>query len=297
MILLLAFAWFAFPTLWEPRAVGGPDDTATPSVYARAVDELTRKEEVLREHLESLQEESRDLQRQVRRLTEDRRLAAARGDAARVRSLDREIAGVLRSDTEVTEARGVLERLRRDREAFDAFVRASATQVVQSQVAVIHPVLTEEVVEIPGVDLLRWPVTPLRGLSATFRDEGYRRRFGMHHDAIDIPVPQGTPFRSPRNGVVVRAVDNAYGYSYVEVQHGRNLTTRYGHVSEILVEEGRFVRRGEILGLTGGRPGSHGAGFLTTGPHLHFEVITSGRHVDPLVYLPRREFLASSSGD
>ncbi|MFH0834189.1 MAG: M23 family metallopeptidase, partial [Patescibacteria group bacterium] len=64
------------------------------------------------------------------------------------------------------------------------------------------------------------------------------------------------------------------------------LATVYGHISRILVKEGDLVRAGDLIGLSGGIPGTPGAGYMTTGAHLHFEVIDHGEHKNPLDYLP-----------
>jgi len=77
------------------------------------------------------------------------------------------------------------------------------------------------------------------------------------------------------------------------------MQTRYGHVSRFAASEGSFVKAGQIVGYTGGMPGTKGAGYLTTGPHLHFEVrigsettddagdtYTVWQAVNPLNYLP-----------
>lgn len=130
-----------------------------------------------------------------------------------------------------------------------------------------------------------WPVRPARGLSAYFDDAGYRARFGVDHRAIDIPVSQGSAIHAPKDGYVYRAKDNGLGYSYIILSHKDGLMTVYGHVSSILVREGQFVKTGSVLGLTGGMPGTSGAGYRTTGPHLHFEIHLRGKPVDPLDYL------------
>ena len=131
-----------------------------------------------------------------------------------------------------------------------------------------------------------WPVDPFKGLSAYFRDPGYAGAFGVRHSAVDIPTYQGTPIRSAGDGLVFATKDNGYGYSYVIVAHANGLSTVYGHVSDILVREGDYVAKGSIIALSGGMPGTKGAGYMTTGPHLHFEVHKDGDYVDPLLYLP-----------
>ncbi len=131
-----------------------------------------------------------------------------------------------------------------------------------------------------------WPVMPDRGLSAYFHDESYRSVFGVQHNAIDIKAVQGTPVFAAADGVVYKAADNDYGYSYITLVHHGDLMTVYGHINQILVEEGQVVSQGSILGLSGGMPGTKGAGYMTTGPHLHFEVMQDGNYVDPLRFVP-----------
>lgn len=133
-----------------------------------------------------------------------------------------------------------------------------------------------------------WPVLPKQGLSAYFHDESYHAHFGIAHNAIDIPVPQGSPIHAPAPGVVTKAVDAGLGYSYIMITHQDGFATVYGHVFNINVREGDVIHRGDVIGLSGGAPGTKGAGLLTTGPHLHFEIYKNGKHVDPLFFLPLR---------
>ncbi|MBD3330918.1 peptidoglycan DD-metalloendopeptidase family protein [Candidatus Peregrinibacteria bacterium] len=135
-------------------------------------------------------------------------------------------------------------------------------------------------------DGFAWPVEPIKGLSAYFRDPGYADVFGVKHNAIDIPVYQATPVRSAADGVVYAVKDNGYGYSYIIVVHSKGFSSVYGHISSILVDEGDTVPQGTILGLSGGMPGTKGAGYMTTGPHLHFELLLDGSYIDPLKHLP-----------
>lgn len=147
-----------------------------------------------------------------------------------------------------------------------------------------------------GVDFI-WPLEPTNGISAYFRDPGYVNVFGVRHNAVDIPRNQRTPVRVAADGVVYMAKDNGYGYSYIIVAHRGGFLSVYGHMNEILVDEGQSVPQGFVIGLSGGMPGTEGAGYMTTGPHLHFELLLNGLWVDPLVYLPLEAFSEDDIND
>ncbi len=130
---------------------------------------------------------------------------------------------------------------------------------------------------------LNWPVEPSRGISAYFQDSSYLKAFGIPHRAIDLPVPQGSAVRAPASGVVYKVKDNGdSSYSYIILAHKGGLLTVYGHMYQVMVDERDVVLPGEVIGLSGGIPGTKGAGYLTTGAHLHFETVKNGKHVDPL---------------
>lgn len=131
-----------------------------------------------------------------------------------------------------------------------------------------------------------WPVSPSGGITAYYQDDSYYNHFKVVHSAIDIRQRQGSPIFAPANGYVYKAQDNGMGYSYIILAHKDSLMTVYGHISEFIVEEGDLVHTGDLIGLSGGTPGTKGAGWMTTGPHLHFEVYKDGEHVNPLDYLP-----------
>src|SRR5438270_1388321 len=105
------------------------------------------------------------------------------------------------------------------------------------------------------------------------------------HPGIDLAGQYGTPIYATADGTVLRAGWNSGGYgTLVEIDHGRGISTRYGHMSAILVREGDHITRGEQIG----RMGSTGR---STGNHLHYEVRIDGRAVNPIPFMKSTDYV------
>jgi len=116
---------------------------------------------------------------------------------------------------------------------------------------------------------LSWPLPVSGRISATFLDEDYKKSIGIDHFAIDIAVPQGTKILAPEDGVVRRVLDAGYGYNFLFIEHSDGIGTGYGHVSQFLVSEGQSVKKGDVVALTGGAPGTKELIWLFPRPKTH----------------------------
>jgi murein DD-endopeptidase MepM/ murein hydrolase activator NlpD len=110
-----------------------------------------------------------------------------------------------------------------------------------------------------------WRIDPVNGQSAL-------------HTGLDFPAGQGTPILAAAGGVVVtQEYHPAYG-NMLEIDHGKDLITRYAHASRVLAKKGDLIKRGQKIAEVGSTGRS-------TGSHLHFEVLVQGVFQDPQKFL------------
>ena len=110
-----------------------------------------------------------------------------------------------------------------------------------------------------------WRIDPITGRSAL-------------HTGLDFPAMNGTPIHAAAGGVVVVQEFHAEYGNMIEVDHGNDLMTRYGHSSRIYVKKGDLIKRGQHIADVGSTGRS-------TGSHLHFEVLVQGVPQDPQKFL------------
>lgn len=102
---------------------------------------------------------------------------------------------------------------------------------------------------------------------------------GGVHTGLDFPVRTLTPVKAPARGVVRDVFYNAGGGRMVAITHSDTLETRYAHLTSATVRKGQLVEAGQLIAYSGA------SGALVKGAHLHFEVWTGGRAVDPAPFL------------
>jgi biotin carboxyl carrier protein len=155
---------------------------------------------------------------------------------------------------------------REDAQAAAAQLQAAADQAAQAAAA--EAARPKAVLPVDGARL----------------SSGFGYRWGTLHAGVDFAAPLGTPEYAAMDGVVVRAgAASGFGLA-VYIQHANGDVTVYGHMQEILVQEGQAVKAGDTIALLGNRGQS-------TGPHLHFEVHVGGmdgERIDPLPWLRER---------
>lgn len=98
------------------------------------------------------------------------------------------------------------------------------------------------------------------------------------HHGMDFVARVGTPIYATADGTIIIASNSFYGYGkYIKINHGYDYHTAYGHMHELNVKKGDIVKRGDIIGTVGNTG-------LSTGPHIHYEVILKNKRVNPINY-------------
>ena len=141
----------------------------------------------------------------------------------------------------------------------------------------LHTAL-ENIQRSQGVLPLIWPVEGVITSVYGWRRFPFTGQWQMH-GGVDIGAPMGASIYATNRGLVVFSDWSSGHGQMVVVDHGEGVMTRYCHASALLVETGDEVETGDIVALVG----STG---LSTGPHLHYDLLIDGQRVNPLDYLP-----------
>jgi murein DD-endopeptidase MepM/ murein hydrolase activator NlpD len=180
-------------------------------------------------------------------------------------------AGEVSTDKTVTASlpdKKAVEGVEKKPESYKAPVKTVSVSEVTEKSGV-----TEDAPESTGIGKYRWPVrgAVIAGYGANVE--------GSRNDGIDISVPEGTPIKAAENGVVIysgsslKELGNA-----VLVRHDDGTVTVYGHASELNVQRGQKIQRGQTLA-------SSGMSGNATRPKVHFEVRKNATAVNPMTFL------------
>jgi len=164
--------------------------------------------------------------------------------------------------------------------------------------------------------ILFWPLDSIK-ISQRFGATVDSKRLYVSgtHNGVDFGIPVGTPVKSISDGVVEGSGNTdlqsgCYSYGrWILIKHSNGLSSLYAHLSFSKVSVGQSVNTGDVVGYSGGQPGSNGSGY-STGPHLHLTLLASqgvsvqqytqskfckqvkipiagaNAYLDPLAYLP-----------
>lgn len=190
------------------------------------------------------------------------------------------------SSLDIVRARVTLEaELEEDAKIYGDIPEALAESVMQrvsqlsARMSDVRRLMVKTVREVPRFS---WPISPV-SVTSHFGEREHPILGEMReHLGIDLAAKRGQAVFSAAPGVVLNAGWNGgYGYQ-VEIQHAARVTTRYSHLSRVMVEPGEILERGDLVGLAGDTG-------MATGVHLHFELWKDGRPLDPLDNLGRAE--------
>ncbi len=165
------------------------------------------------------------------------------------------------------------------------FAEATANELAESQRTVVQlldsvqmlAALAERAKYLPPKDMIMPVAGQISSRYSNSRMHPILEIFRAHR-GVDLSAPLGTRIVSPADGRV-KFVGWRIGYGLtLEIAHSGNITTRYAHCRTSLIREGQVVAAGQVIATVG----STG---LSTGPHVHFEVLNRGLSVDPIKFL------------
>ena len=131
--------------------------------------------------------------------------------------------------------------------------------------------------------IFSWPIDPSKFWLSSLFGPRKNPRGWKFHQGIDMAAIKGTPVKAVASGEVIEArFDAGYG-KMILLAHGNHYQTRYAHLDKIFVSVGQTVERGTVIGRVGATGNVRSMGY--DGSHLHFEVQSAERRVNPLYLL------------
>lgn len=213
---------------------------------------------------------------------EAKKLAVEESNAAV--QLSRDIQATKKAELDASRAalNTVISKLQADENAYRATLDAAdaAEEALRAEIRALSnpssPSAQTQTVDSGG--RFCWPTPSTTYITSPFgtRYHPVQKR-NKTHTGIDIGAGHGASILAAESGTVLRAGWNSGYGNYVVIDHGAGVQTLYGHCSVLQVQSGQSVSRGQQIALVG----STG---VSTGPHLHFEVLINGEYTDPMGY-------------
>ena len=182
-------------------------------------------------------------------------------------------------NAKIAEKQSYIKSLEKDLAKYDSLYKAAEEQEASLRRSVANSVSRSSgPVKYTGGRFC-WPAPSYSYVSSEF---GYRIHpvYGTkkYHSGLDLAAPGGSNILAAADGVVTLARWNGGYGNCVVVDHGSGLATLYGHAQKLLVSNGQRVKKGQVIALVGTTG-------VSTGNHLHFEVLVNGSVTDPWPYL------------
>ena len=243
------------------------------SEYDSQYDELNKHKAELDELYDSSKKAKKELQDQKKKLEEQNQ-----DYLEERRQFEADLSGILKSSYG---------------DSSDDTMREAAELAANSALESLHEYygkLEEDGQEIPEDECqykFAWPVPGHYYVSS-----GVGERWGTYHTGLDITGAKGTDIHASESGTVIRtntSCEHDYGKeescgcgggygNFIIIDHGNEFITLYGHLTEVDVEVGDVVKKGDLIGHMGS------TGF-STGDHLHFEIRYQGYYLNPAAYV------------
>lgn len=133
---------------------------------------------------------------------------------------------------------------------------------------------------------IAWPIYPIAEIETFFNEEAFKQENGFPHRWLQVKAVQNTPIYSIRDGIVYHVTDNdSIGINWMLILHDDGYISTYTYLNKSVVQAGDVVRRGQLIGYSGGEAGTRGAWFIAPGSNLTFSVFKNGAPIDPLSLL------------
>ena len=138
---------------------------------------------------------------------------------------------------------------------------------------------------VPANDIGR-PLLPVERLGKHFKDAAYKDSYGVEHRWVELNSPQLSPVYAPRDGIVYTIVNrDGISLNWMLIVHTDGYISVYKYMNSFVINEWDIIRRGQLIGFSGGEPGTRGAGFISRWPNLTFAINQNGDYLDPLSLL------------